>query len=464
MLSIPRLVIAGTASGTGKTTFVTGLISALRLRGLRVQPFKCGPDYIDPGYHTQAAGRSSRNLDTWMLTEAQMLQSFERACRGADIAIIEGVMGLFDGSDFQTERASAAHIAKLLKAPVVLLLDISGAARSSAATALGFKVFDPELPLAGFVLNFAGSQKHAEGCRSAIERVCQLPVPGWLPKVPHLAIPERHLGLQLAQEAPVEALIGRLGDLVATQVNIDALCKIAATAAPLSLPGKTPVGRSRPGARPRLAVARDQAFCFHYQDNLEHLENEGVELVYFRPADGEPMPGRVSGVYLGGGYPELHAAKLSANQPFLRGLAQMHSQGNPIFAECGGFMALTEAILDSEGNSWPMAGLVPGTTRMLPRLASLGYRRALVLRDNLLAEAGSVLKGHEFHYSIWEGPESASEKSAWELQTGLPGERGSPAGFSEGNLLASYLHIHFAQAPSIAKRFADVLGQARVQN
>ena len=373
---IARVVVAGTASGVGKTLVAAGLIGALRKRGLAVQPFKCGPDYIDPGWHGFAAGRPCRNLDPWMLGETAMRKSFVRGCEGADVAVIEGMMGLFDGARFDRSAHSSADIAAKLGAPVLLVIDIAAAARSAAATALGFARFDPALPVAAVALNRAGSEGHARGCAEAIAEVAGLPTLGWLSRSPALALPERHLGLQLAAESDRRAaVLSAATDAVAEHFDLDALLDLARSASPLAghAPGARPV---TPGNGPILAIARDAAFSFYYEDDLDLLAAEGVRLVPFSPVAGEGLPAGASGVYLGGGYPELFAPQLAANGALWREIGALHARGAPIFAECGGFMALTEALVDGDGVRHPMAGLVPGAVRMTSKLAALGYREA----------------------------------------------------------------------------------------
>ena len=475
----PRIVIAGASSNVGKTTITAGLIAALRHKGLTVQPFKCGPDYVDPSYHERAAGRACRNLDTWMLSDGQLLESFARACQDADIAVVEGVMGLYDGSDWNDERGSTAQIAKLLGAPVLLVFDISGSARSAAAGVHGFKTFDPDLALRGVVLNFAGSEGHARGCAGAIASATSLPMLGWLPRDLQLQIPERHLGLVPGgEQVDSDALIAQMAAAVTARFDVDGIIALARSAkteggpalpateahevATLSggdhgRPSQASGGSGRRGgvrSRPVVAVARDEAFCFYYPENLELLVEEGAEVEFFSPLRGE-RPSRTSaGVYLGGGYPELHGPALAANTDLWRVLEDMHADNKPIFAECGGFMVLTEGLTDLAGHTWPMAGLLPGSTRMSGKLAALGYRHATAPRPNLLAEPGESLRGHEFRYSTWvRDAGTVGNAAAWEVQ----GTRGKVpddgVGYVSGNLLASYLHIHFGQSRELAKRF-----------
>ena len=454
---IPRIVIGAAASGVGKTTIAAGIIAVLRRQGLVVQPFKCGPDYIDPSYHERAAGRPCRNLDAWMLNDSQLLAGFSRACRDADIAVIEGVMGLFDGSNWHDEHASTARIAKLLDAPVILVVDIAGAARSAAAVVLGCQHFDPDLPLRGVVLNFAGSEGHAKGCAEAIAGITGLPILGWLPRDSKLQIPERHLGLVPGSEhRDPSSLIAGIADAVAERFDLRAITEIARTAGDLpESPLSAAVVRREPALkRPVIAVARDDAFCFYYPENLELLTEAGADIEFFSPLQGQQPAANAAGVYLGGGYPELHAAELASNVGLWQALKALRLRDAPIYAECGGFMVLTEALIDGEGRRWPMAGLIPGVARMTGKLAALGYRHATAARSNLLTDGGDVLRGHEFRYSTWECNEPiCGDQVAWQVRgtrTDAPGDSG---GFVRGNLLASYLHIHFGQRAGLADRF-----------
>jgi cobyrinic acid a,c-diamide synthase len=469
---IPRIVIAGASSNVGKTTVTAGLIAALRQRGLVVQPFKCGPDYVDPSYHERAAGRPCRNLDTWMLRDTQLLDSFARACQDTDIAVVEGVMGLYDGSDWHDERGSTAQIAKLLNAPVLLVLDISGSARSAAAAALGYQNFDPAVAIQGVVLNFAGSERHAQGCAEAIANATALPMLGWLPRELRLRIPERHLGLVPGgEQVDSDALIAEMAAAVSARFNVTEVVNVARRAVMGAVGGEheradppatdTP---SRPAPRralhPILAVARDEAFCFYYPENLELLIEEGAKVEFFSPLRGERPDASAAGVYLGGGYPELHGPALVSNRGLWDSLKDLHAADVPIYAECGGFMVLTEALTDSEGHRWPMAGLLPGFARMSGKLAALGYRHATALRSNLLADPGESLRGHEFRYSSWvRDANVADDTAAWQVR-GTRGDTPIDAvGYARGNLLASYLHVHFGQRPELATRFVERLKQ-----
>jgi cobyrinic acid a,c-diamide synthase len=471
VVAVPRVVIAGASSNVGKTTVTAGLIAALRRQGRVVQPFKCGPDYIDPSYHEQAAGRPCRNLDTWMLSDTQLLESFARACQDVDIAVIEGVMGLYDGSDWHDERGSTAQIAKLLQAPVLLVLDISGSARSAAAEVLGYRSFDPAVPIQGVVLNFAGSERHARGCAEAIARATGLPMLGWLPRELRLRIPERHLGLVPGgEQIDSAALIEEMAAAVGERFDIEGVIGVArgvapgrvAQQTPLDVPGqaadRTPSNVPRKVAqrtpRPTIAVARDEAFCFYYPENLELLVEEGASIEFFSALRSERPPADAAGVYLGGGYPELHGPALSSNTALWDALRELHDIDAPIYAECGGFMVLTQALTDAEGHSWPMAGLLPGVAQMTGKLAALGYRHATALRANLLVEEGESLRGHEFRYSTWIHDTALTDDSpAWRVRGTREGAPVEVIGYARGNLLASYLHVHFGQRRELARRF-----------
>lgn len=487
-----RFVIAGTHSGVGKTTLTAGLIAALRQRGLTVQPFKTGPDYIDPTYHTLAAGRSCRNLDTWMVPPDRVRGLFAHASRDADVAMIEGVMGLYDGLDYEGEKGSTAQVAKLLNAPVVLVLDASKMARSAAALALGYQHFDPDLPLAGFILNRVGGESHGQGVATAIQRATDRPVLGWLPRDPALEIPERHLGLVPTAEPGrwrsfIEAAAGR----VAHHLDLDRLLAIAQQAQPLNVPnplaildnGQFSVARPartggapsrlgcgiRAGAgtdersqrsdrRPVIAVAQDEAFSFIYPDNLDLLRIAGAEVAFFSPLRDAALPPGTAGVILSGGFPEFYAGPLAANTAMQRALRQVHSRGMPIYAECGGLMYLTQAIIDlphrgpfGRRAAHPMVGLLPGRSVMSQQL-TLGYRLAQAAGDSWLLSAGETVRGHEFHYSTWEDRPADLPPAYSLLPLNGQGDP-QPEGVCLDNLRASYVHLHFWNKPELAARF-----------
>jgi cobyrinic acid a,c-diamide synthase len=456
-----RLVIAGTQSGVGKTTVTAGLIAALVRRGLGVQPFKTGPDYIDPTYHSLAAGRPCRNLDTWMVPPERLKALFAHTAAEADLALVEGVMGIFDGFSYEEETGSTAQVAKLLGSPVILLLNASKMARSAGALALGYQQFDPELPLAGFIVNQVGSPSHGQGVATVIEQATGLPVLGWLPRDAELEIPERHLGLVPTAEpgrwqAFIEAAAGRIEQ----SVDIDRLVAIAQEAQLLPQPDLSGLlGIEQPEPlqdRPILAVARDEAFNFTYEDNLALLRAAGADLAFFSPLRDAALPPGTAGVLLSGGFPELYAAQLAANTGLRMALGRAHRQGLPIYAECGGLMYLTEAIVDLEGQEHPMVGLLPGHSVMTHRRLSLGYRQAQAVSDSWLLSRGETVRGHEFHYSKWiDRPDDLPPAYHLLARSGQGEPR--PEGAVVDNLWASYVHLHFWGKPELAARFVAAL-------
>ena len=447
-IDIPRIVIAAPSSGSGKSTVTTGLMAVLA-ENHTVQGFKVGPDYIDPGYHTQATGRISRNLDTWMVPKQQVQATFARATQDAEIAIIEGVMGLYDGFNATTEDGSTAQAAKQLGAPVVLVIDVGKMARSAGAIALGYRDFDPELNLAGVICNRVGSPKHALWVTQAIEAL-GIPVLGCIPKSASLKIPERHLGLHMAQErtAEVDALIQACSSLFKENIDIDKIWQVAKQAQPLeiTLPTNKPANRSNI----RIAVARDEAFCFYYEDNLDLLRHAGAEIVFFSPLYDKELPDNISGIYLGGGYPELYAANLSANQPIITAIREASKANMPVYAECGGLMVLTEYLIDLEQQKHTMLGLIPGYAEMVQKL-TMGYREIIAEQDTLLMNTGETARGHEFHYSHWIRQED-SNRPAYRIKPRI-GETFKLEGYASQNLLASYVHVHFGSTPELAKNF-----------
>jgi cobyrinic acid a,c-diamide synthase len=449
---VKTLVIAGTQSGVGKTTLTVGLIAALRSRGLSVQPFKVGPDYIDPSHHTVAAGRPCRNLDTWMMPPERVKALFDHAAQSADVAIIEGVMGLFDGYGYDDESGSTAEVAKLLQAPVILVIDASKAARSAAAIALGFQRFDPDVRIAGFLVNRVGSESHGLGVASAIARATGLPVLGWLPRDQGLSIPERHLGLIPSAEP------GRWQDWVraaeAQMAKYVDVAGVLALAHEHDLPEILAPRDCKSEERVVIAVARDEAFHFCYEENLTLLEEGGATLKFFSPLHDEALPPEMAGILLSGGFPEIFAETLSANVRMHAALRNAHARRLPIYAECGGLMYLTESITDFDGRRWPMPALLPGRSVMTRRL-TLGYRQARASGSSWLLQENECVRGHEFHYSTWED-RSDDLPAALLLLTPRDGT-GTPRreGACVGNLWASYVHFHFWGKPELARRFVE---------
>jgi cobyrinic acid a,c-diamide synthase len=441
-----------------------GLIAALRRRGLQVQPFKAGPDYIDPTYHTLAAGQPCRNIDTWMVPPERALALYLQAIQSADLAVIEGVMGVFDGFSYSDEEGSTAQIAKLVNAPVLLVLDVGKMARSAGALAAGYTQFDPDLNIAGFILNRCGSTSHYQGVKLAVEQATGRPVVGWLPKNTELHIPERHLGLVPTVERDnLTDFMARAANLVEQYFDLEQVLAISQrygreTTGLAHFPLPVAVA----SAQLQIAVARDEAFSFYYEDNFSLLREYGVEITFFSPLHDSALPPHTTGIYLGGGFPEIYAEQLAANQAMLTALRDAYTAGMPIYAECGGFMYLSQALIDLEGRCYPLVGLVPGQTRMQPRLASLGYRLVESPTGNFLLPRGVTTRGHEFHWSTWElsAPENELPISpAWLVRPRQNGSESKPSGYTNKNLIASYVHLHFAHQPQLAYNFAQACQQ-----
>lgn len=456
----PRfLVVAGTHSGVGKTTIALGLMEAFHRRGLRVQGFKVGPDFIDPGHHTRVTGAPSLNLDGWMLSQAYNRNIFARALRDKDLGIIEGVMGLFDGYDGRSEAGSTAQMSKWLGAPVILVVDASSMARSVAALAYGFANFDKQLQVTGVIGNRVASQGHLEYLAQALESVPGIRFLGGLPAVETIQIPERHLGLVTSAENPYEIdLPARLAGLMEKHVDLDAVYSLTASAIEYKRPER--YREARPIVR--LGVAMDQAFCFYYQDNLDMLSRFGAELHFFSPIRDTQLPEDLDGLYLGGGYPELFAADLEKNESLRAEVLLAASRGMPVYAECGGFMYLVRSIL-VDGHSHAMVGLFPFRTRMLTRRQSLGYREVILREDGLLGLKGTRARGHEFHYSeLMDVPQN------FPTLFRVNPRRGSSAlndGYVINNTVAGYIHLHFGSNPELAsnlvrrcREFRDTFG------
>jgi cobyrinic acid a,c-diamide synthase len=456
----PRLVIAGTHSGVGKTTVTLALLAALAARGRRVQPFKVGPDFIDPGHHRLAAGRESRNLDGWMLDEAVNRETFLRASAGAELSVIEGMMGLYDGSAPVTDRGSTAEMAKQLDAPVLLVMDGSGMARSAAAMATGYARFDPKVAVAGVVFNRVNSEGHYRLLKAAVEAATTLSVAGYLRTDSAFTIGDRHLGLIMATEGAAPDIYARLGKAAAETIDLDLVQGLARSAPELS--ARACRQASERGAVARVAVARvavacDPAFCFYYPDNLELLQAMGAEVTRFSPIHDRVLP-ETDLLYLGGGYPELHGAALSQNVSMRQSIHAFAAEGGPIYAECGGLMYLTEAIHDGEGQRQPMVGLFACETVMDKSAFTLGYREIELVRSSILGEPGVVARGHEFHYSRLVS--NGSLEYGVRLMDADHRARGLD-GLLSGNTLALYTHLHFASQPKLAEALVEAARRHR---
>lgn len=441
--------VCGTGSGVGKTTIAAGLMAAFRKRGLRVQPFKCGPDFIDPGHHARICGRPSHNLDTWLLTPQQNLGIFATACADADVTIVEGMMGLFDGVHGSGEQGSSAQIAKLLGLPVLLVVDASSTARSVAAIVHGFRTFDPELQIAGVILNRVAGDGHARMMIEALQALdSTLPV-GWLPTDAEVGLRERHLGLQTAEERSwSEPATERLVSLIEAGVPLDRIlenCNVSPTMHERKSVSLAP--------QVRIGIARDRAFCFYYEAALNELrQQQGADLVEFSPLTDSRLPNDLDGLYFGGGYPELYAQTLSSNTSFIADLRKFAQEGHPIYGECGGLMFLGRQLVTRDGKPWLMANLLPISTEMTDRPVHFGYAEVRFVEDGF-AEKGACLRGHSFHYSRIVEHGDVQKKAV--IHYTLSGEE-HEEGFACGNVFGSYIHLHFASAPAVVKRFIDM--------
>jgi cobyrinic acid a,c-diamide synthase len=452
----PALIIAGTHSGCGKTTVTLGIMAALKQRGMTVRPFKCGPDFIDPSLHLLMTDQVSRNLDVHMCGPDYVRRLFRTHAPSAGnspegaISIIEGVMGLFDGG-----QGSAATLARLLNIPVLLVVDVRSAAESAAAVVKGFEILDPQVRVAGVIFNRAGSERHVQMISDAVRQHCQAEIIGTLPKDTKIALPSRHLGLHMGTEVELDRQ--RLIELMEEHLDLDLLVKIAQQTEPgTTFHEETELlpASSDAAAKVRLGVARDEAFCFYYQDNLDMLEQEGAELIIFSPLHDANLPENLDGLYLGGGYPELHAETLAANASMRAEIRAFSRSGRPVYAECGGFMYLTEAIVTAEEKQHRMVGVYPVISRMQQGLRRLGYRQAEMRTDTVLGTAGSPCYGHEFHYS-------AIDKMPAEIKRGYVLDDGRTEGYLRDNTLAGYVHLHWGGTPEAARYFVRMMGTMR---
>lgn len=455
------LVVAGPSSGCGKTTIALGLMAALRARGLPVFPFKVGPDFIDPGHHHHISGAVSRNLDGWMLAEDYNRQCFLRHCGQPGIALVEGVMGLYDGYDGRSESGSTAQMAKWLNLPVLLVVDARSMARSAAALVLGFERFDPEVSFLGVLFNRVGSRRHLQYLSEALRASVTMPVLGGIPRSAPVSIPERHLGLVTREDlASDRTFAADLRQMAESNLDIDRLIDALPPLPVQPQPAAVPVAAA--GAAVRIAVARDTAFCFYYQDNFDLLIQHGAELAWFSPLEDARLPDDVHGIYLGGGYPELHAARLEANHR-LRGQVLAASRaGMPIYGECGGLMYLGKSLQDLEGRRHAMTGCLPLETRMLDRLRSLGYRQVHLEAANPLGDKGRSIRGHEFHYSEITG--GVDEVTTTYRLCSRDGQKTVREGYCRSNTLGSYVHLHFGSAPEVAGAFVGCCRRHRQRN
>lgn len=460
---VARLVIAAPSSGSGKTTVATGLMAAFVAAGLAVSPHKVGPDYIDPGYHSLATGRPGRNLDAFLCGTELVAPLFAHGAAGCDVAVVEGVMGLYDGAAGAGELASTAQVAKLLRAPVVLVVDASSQSRSVAALVHGFASWDPEVRIGGVILNKVGSDRHEELLREALEE-SGVPVLGVLRRVESVGTPSRHLGLVPVAERRADAVaaVAAMAEVVRLGCDLEALLALARSAPALPDAPWDPkmsagphnqappafeergFGGGAPGdRRPLVAIASGPAFTFSYTEHAELLTASGADVVPFDPLRDEQLPDGTSGLLIGGGFPEMYAGELSANEPLRKAVAELAHSGAPVAAECAGLLYLARSL-----DGQPMCGVLDAEARMSQRL-TLGYREAVAVSDSVLAAAGTRLRGHEFHRTVVEP--AAGPAPAW----GMHKPERRVEGFVQQGVHASYLHTHWAAEPGVARRFVE---------
>jgi len=443
VVSLPRVVLAAPSSGAGKTSIATGLVAALSARGRTVSPHKVGPDYIDPGYAGLAAGRPGRNLDPWLVGEERIAPLFLHGARGADVAVVEGVMGLFDGASHPSVEpgfASTAHVARLLHAPIVLVLDAASQARSVAALVHGFATFEPGVRIGGVILNRVGSDRHEQILRDALD-AAGVPVLGAVRRLDALATPSRHLGLVPAAERTAEAVrtVRTLGEVIAASVDLDAVLALARSAPDLAAAAWDPAAEVTPvEGRPRIAVFGGAAFTFGYAEHAELLEAAGAEVVTVDPLLDDGLPERTAGLVIGGGFPEVYAAQLSANATLRADVGALAGRGGPIAAECAGLTYLARSL-----DGVPMCGVLNTEAAMTPRL-TLGYRAAVATGHSVLAATGTRVRGHEFHRTV--ATPRAGTHAAWQWSAA------GPEGFVTRSVHASYLHLHWAATPDVPAR------------
>jgi cobyrinic acid a,c-diamide synthase len=435
MTSIPRIVIAGTHSGCGKTTVASGIMAALTARGLKVQPFKVGPDFIDPSHHTKICGRISRNLDPFMMGEDGCIDTFIRAAAGADIAVIEGVMGMYDGVD-GSDQASTAHVARILDAPVILVVDAKGMSRSVHALIDGYRHYDPALVFSGVIFNRTGSLRH----RSMIDSSLTIPAFGYVPRKENMAVESRHLGLKMAHES---GNMGEFGTIIEESCNLDALVAAAGKALPMQKNLTAEIHEKKDECK--VGIAFDNAFCFYYQDNLDRLSRAGAKLVFFSALH-DRLPD-VDAVYIGGGYPELHLAGLES-APATRDLRHAAERGMPLYAECGGLMYLTKEI--QADKTYRMCGILPSTAEMTRGIQALGYVKGSGRGEIPYMSSSQEVTGHEFHYSRLNP--DVDVRYAISLSRGKGIIAGKDGLFSL-NALGCYTHAYFS--PVFARRFVE---------
>ena len=459
-ITCPRIVIAGTQSGVGKTSLSLGLARAFARRGVKVQTFKVGPDFLDPTHLSIASGRPCYNLDMWMMGHEYVLGLFARATADADLAIVEGVMGLFDGYDPESSRGSTAEMANVLGAPLLLVVNAHGMARSIAALVKGYTEFEKGAGLAGVIINQCGSEKHGAILSASLEGSSLPPVVGAVLRGSVPSLPSRHLGLVTADHTLLaDGSLDALADAVEKQLSMEEILRISRSVPQVVTPEPVTPESTHPV---RLGIARDEAFHFYYHDLFDTLKGRGCEPVFFSPLHDRNLPELLDGLYIGGGYPEEYPAPLSENRPMKDAIRAFAVEGRPVYGECGGLMYLSEGITTDEGAAYPFTGLLPVWTHMLERRKALGYVEVTLSKDTLLGTAGTVLRGHEFHYSEIKGDPAGQGgwHTAYDVKRPL-GHKRPPEGYCRGKILASYIHLHLASRPESITRFLNACRRIR---
>lgn len=449
-MGIPKIVIAGTQSGVGKTTVSMGLMKCLVKRGMNLQPFKVGPDYIDPAFHTYVTGNSSRNLDSWMIDKKEIRYLFAKSSKGKDIAVVEGVMGLYDGFSTEKDNGSTAHVSKIIDAPVLLIINGNGMSSSAAAQVLGYAKYDEDVNIAGVIINKVSGQVHYDLLKEAIERDTEIKCYGYLKKNLNINLESRHLGLIPSGEvANLENKLNELADMIEETLDIDGIIDLAdeysenmevKSDSVLSL-GEVNIG-----------VPMDSAFNFYYKDNLEYLEQLGAKLYYFSPLKDKDLPNNLDGIYIGGGFPEVFPGELSQNKEMLVKIKELSDRGMPIYAECGGLMYLCNSIIDLEDNEYPMVGIFDVSSKMTKRLQRFGYVNVNISTDNILG-LNEEVRAHEFHRSLIEGSDERLYTYSVEKARKSAKIKHWQCGVFKNKTLGAYPHIHFYANRDIAKNY-----------
>ncbi|MFT5700665.1 MAG: cobyrinic acid a,c-diamide synthase [Desulforhopalus sp.] len=439
--TVPACVISGTSSGSGKTTITLGLMAAFKQRGFRVQPYKCGPDFIDPGLHELVTGVKSRNLDLWMSGEEHTRHCFQTHLENSDIALIEGVMGMFDGG-----ISSSGELSKQLGIANILVLDVRSMADSAAAIVKGFETYSEGAEVKGVILNNIASERHLQLVSDAIKNNCKAEILGYLPRNLDFSIPSRHLGLLTGDEAPIsDCKIDLLAKTITEHIDLDRVLELCTRFSPAKQV-EAPALETTPACR--IAIARDKAFCFYYEDNFDILRNRGAELVFFSPLNDKKLPENIHGIYLGGGYPELYAKELSANTEMLQEIRSWVEGDGVVYAECGGFMYLTQGIVDHDSQQHSLVGAFPAVAAMQTKRASLGYREVTTCERSCFGPENTILRGHEFHYSNIGKMDSLVPRI-------YKVNNGSREGYNYRRVLGGYMHLHFGYSPEVATAFIN---------